>query len=55
MTVKLNGEDRAMFLPNGIIGGPYCLAIDWLARNLYYGNVLTSTVEVCFPSPAPVI
>ena len=46
MSVKLNGEERQTFVPNGIIGAPYCIAIDWLSRNLYFGNVLSSTIEV---------
>ena len=43
---QLNGQNRSSFLPYGIIGAPYAIAIDWVARNLYLGNIGASTIEV---------
>ncbi len=39
--VKLNGDNRTDFIPAAFIGVPNSIAIDWLSRNIYWGNVDT--------------
>ena len=31
---------------NGIVGSPYCIAFDWVGRNLYIGNVEASEISL---------
>ena len=31
---------------NGIVGSPYCIAFDWVGRNLYIGNVEASEISM---------
>lgn len=42
------GGNKTEFLgPNtGMIGAPYCIAFDWIGRNLFIGNRLASNIEV---------
>ena len=44
--VSLNGGNQTKFLADGIVGAPYCLAFDWLGRNLYIGNKKASNILV---------
>lgn len=44
--IKFNGENRTSFLSYGLLGAPYTIAIDWVSRNLYFGNMGASTIEV---------
>ncbi|KAF7489353.1 hypothetical protein SSS_07649 [Sarcoptes scabiei] len=44
--VSLTGGNQTKFLPDGIVGAPYCLAFDWLGRNLYVGNKKSSNILV---------
>ena len=43
---SLNGGNQTKFLPDGIVGAPYCIAFDWLGRNLYIGNKKASNIQV---------
>lgn len=43
---SLNGGNQTKFLSDGIVGAPYCLAFDWLGRNLYVGNKKASNILV---------
>ena len=31
---------------NGIVGSPYCIAFDWVGRNLYIGNIEASEISM---------
>lgn len=42
---KLDGN-KTIFSSDIRPGDPYCLAFDWVANNVYVGNVLSSTIEV---------
>ena len=44
--VSLLGGNQTKFLADGIVGAPYCLAFDWLGRNLYVGNKKASNILV---------
>ena len=44
--IMLNGQNKTDFLPQGILGAPYSIAIDWLSRNIFIGNIGASTIEV---------
>jgi hypothetical protein len=43
---SLAGGERSAVLARGIIGTPYALALDWIARNLFVANIGASTLEV---------
>ncbi|KRZ56210.1 Low-density lipoprotein receptor-related protein [Trichinella nativa] len=42
----MDGSNNTIFLPNSRPADAYCLAYDWLGRNLYIGNKESSTIEV---------
>ena len=44
--INLLGGNQTKFLADGIVGAPYCLAFDWLGRNLYIGNKKASNILV---------
>lgn len=44
--VNLNGGNQTKFLTDGIIGAPYCLAFDWIGRNIYIGNRKASNIMI---------
>jgi low density lipoprotein-related protein 2 len=44
--VSLKGGNQTKFLPDGIVGAPYCIAFDWIGRNLYIGNKKASNIAV---------
>ncbi len=44
--VSLRGENQTVFAPTAFVGAPYSLAIDWVGRNLYWGDIIASTIQV---------
>lgn len=42
----MDGSNRTEFAPLATSGGAYSVAVDWVSRNLFWGNVKTSTIEV---------
>ena len=42
------GEKTAFFTEadTGIVGSPYCIAFDWVGRNLYIGNIDASEISL---------
>ncbi|KAK9680220.1 Low-density lipoprotein receptor domain class A [Popillia japonica] len=47
-TMPYTGGNKTQFagLESGIIGAPSVVAFDWLGRNLFFGNRISSTLEV---------
>ena len=47
---SLGGGDKIDFFAtetdSGIVGSPYCLAFDWVGRNMYVGNVEASEISL---------
>jgi len=44
--LNLKHGNSSRFLPDGIQGSPYCVAFDWLGRNLYVGTHRVSSLLV---------
>lgn len=44
--VSLKHGNSSKYLPDGIQGAPYCVAFDWLGRNLYVGTHRISSLLV---------
>lgn len=44
--VSLSGGNQTKFLADGIVGAPYCVAFDWIGRNLFIGNRKASNILV---------
>jgi len=44
--VSLRHGNSSKFLPDGIQGAPYCVAFDWLGRNLFLGTHRVSSIVV---------
>lgn len=44
--VNLRGGNQTKFLPDSWVGAPYCVAFDWIGRNLYVGNRKASNIAV---------
>lgn len=44
--LSLKYGNSSKFLPDGIQGAPYCVAFDWLGRNLYLGTHRVSSILV---------
>lgn len=44
--VSLQGGNQTKFLTEGIIGAPFCIAFDWIGRNLYIGNRKSSNIAI---------
>ena len=40
------GQNKTDLLPAGFVSAPYCLAIDWIGRNMYLGSVDSSVIQV---------
>jgi hypothetical protein len=42
------GEKTPFFTDSdtGIVGSPYCIAFDWVGRNLYIGNIDASEIQL---------
>lgn len=47
-TTPYTGGNKTNFLgkDSGIVGAPYAIAFDWLGRNLYIGNRISSSIEL---------
>ena len=47
---SLGGGDKIDFFANatdnGIVGSPYCVAFDWIGRNMYIGNIEASEISL---------
>lgn len=43
---KMNGENTTRLIPDAIGGDAYCLAFDWIGRNLYVGNKQSANIEI---------
>ncbi|XP_040583657.2 LOW QUALITY PROTEIN: low-density lipoprotein receptor-related protein 2 [Lepeophtheirus salmonis] len=46
---KLGGGEKIDFfdqVDTGIVGAPYCIAFDWVGRNLYIGNRMASEISL---------
>ena len=33
-------------MDSGLVGAPYCIAFDWVGRNMYIGNILASEISL---------
>lgn len=42
--ISLRHGNSSKFLPDGILGSPYCVAFDWLGRNLFVGTHRVSSI-----------
>jgi len=45
----LGGGEKTPFFSEsdtGIVGSPYCIAFDWVGRNLYFGNIDASEISL---------
>ena len=45
----LGGGEKVDFFgetDSGIVGSPYCVAFDWVGRNMYIGNVESSEISL---------
>ena len=47
---SMGGGDKIDFFANatetGIVGSPYCIAFDWVGRNMYIGNIEASEISL---------
>ena len=46
---KLGGGEKINFfdeVDTGIVGSPYCMAFDWVGRNMYIGNIEASEISL---------
>ncbi|XP_022692321.1 low-density lipoprotein receptor-related protein 2-like isoform X2 [Varroa jacobsoni] len=44
--INLRASNVTKFLPDGFVGAPYTVAVDWIGRNLYVGNRKASNIEI---------
>merc|ERR1712223_2321750 len=45
---SLGGGDKIDFfaeVDSGLVGAPYCIAFDWIGRNMYIGNIAASQIS----------
>jgi low density lipoprotein-related protein 2 len=45
----MGGGEKTLFFTEadtGIVGNPYCIAFDWVGRNLYIGNIDASEISL---------
>lgn len=48
--MQLDGGNRTEYLgAEGIVGRPYTIAFDWLARTMYIGNRVANNIQVLEP------
>ena len=46
---NLGGGEKSLFFTEadtGIVGNPYCIAFDWVGRNLYIGNIDAAEISL---------
>ncbi len=46
---SMGGGDKVNFfdeVDTGLVGSPYCIAFDWVARNMYLGNIEASEINL---------
>ena len=44
--IQVNGRNTSEFVPTAVIGAPNAIAIDWIARNLFWANAAAGLMEV---------
>ena len=46
-SMQLDGGNKTEFLgKTGVVGRPYTIAFDWVARNMYVGNRIANNIQV---------